>query len=508
MAAIAPLSRAVRSKLTSRSDLATASYQLINNLAEGTTSETAYDTAVVSALRSSRDYRRPLFPATLLWLQRHQHNDGSWGGRIAVAHDRLVSTLAVVVRLEAIPAAWAQQALQRGLAYLWQHASDWLSSSQETVAFELLVPRCLDEARSRGLQLPYTAFTRIIDLRDDKLRRMPMEALYNKPTTFVHSLEFLGPDLDRVQVTRLRSANGAYGNSPSATAYVLGMLDDPAAESYLRRAMAVSLNGGACTVYPNEIFEKGWVLYNLGPDGIRLRGAQQHLDYLYQHSLTGATGISREGLTADSDDTGMALALLNRSGRPLSLAGLCQFEREDCFSCFPYERNSSISANAHVLEAFVSSPYRHQHTSAIQKIVAYLRDMRLDGCYWQDKWHISPLYATSQVVLAARDVATDLVAPTIRWLLGSQHSDGSWGCAGGTSEETAYALQTLIVAEHLQDSRMQSALEAGASYLSQHFDDMDYPELWIGKGLYTPYAVVRAAVIGALQQYRAMIELP
>jgi halimadienyl-diphosphate synthase len=71
-----------------------------------------------------------------------------------------------------------------------------------------------------------------------------------------HSLEFLEPDIDPGRVTALRSPNGSYGNSPSATAHVLSFGYDEPAARYLRRVMDTSLNGGACTVYPFEIFEK------------------------------------------------------------------------------------------------------------------------------------------------------------------------------------------------------------------------------------------------------------
>jgi halimadienyl-diphosphate synthase len=35
------------------------------------------------------------------------------------------------------------------------------------------------------------------------------------------------------------------------------------------------------------------------------------------------------------------------------------------------------------------------------------------------------------------------------------------------------------------------------AYLREHVSDTDFAELWIGKGLYTPPTVVRAAVLAA-----------
>lgn len=499
---VAALTHAYRVPRIPAPRLALAAKHLLSGLAEGTTSETAYDTALVSALRTSGDRRRLAFPASLGWLRHYQHPDGSWGGRIKTAHDRLISTLAAVVRLAEIAEAWAQSAVERGLAYLWQHAADWRTCPHETVAFELLMPRLVSQARELGLLLPFAAFAPIAQLRADKLRRIPEGYLYEQPTTLVHSLEFLGLDLDRARVTRLRSANGSYGNSPSATAYVVEQANDAAAEGYLRRVMASGLNGGACTVYPIEIFEKAWILYNLGPARYAVDGAREHLAYLRGQLRDGILGMSREGMTADSDDTGMVLTLLNRAGEAPSLAGLRQFEQPGYFSCFPFERNTSVGANVHVLDAFVSSPTRSLHAGSIAKILAYLYDQRVDGRYWLDKWHISPYYATSQVVLAAHEVAGELLAPTLRWLLDEQRPDGSWGLVEGTSEETAYAVQALLALASHAERPVRTALDRGARYLAERFDDLDYPELWIGKGLYTPYPIVRAAVIGALQQYQ------
>jgi halimadienyl-diphosphate synthase len=269
--------------------------------------------------------------------------------------------------------------------------------------------------------------------------------------------------------------------------------------------MAVSLNGGSCTVYPIEIFEKAWVLYNLGPAAQQIPGAAAHLTYLRESCHAGAIGMSRECLTADSDDTGMVHTLLHRQGEETDLDVLLPFEQESCFSCFPYERNSSVGANTHVLEAFVSSWDRWRYAAPIRKILAYLRSTRLDGAYWYDKWHLSPFYATSQVALATREIDCDLGTSILPWLLETQLADGSWGWFGGTSEETAYAMQALMSGVLPQDSYRRAALDRGARYLSERFDDTDYPELWVGKSLYTPYPIVQAAVIGALQQYQTML---
>lgn len=481
--------------------LSVAARQLINGLRDGTASETAYDTAVVAGLASAHDPRRPAFPAALGWLRRHQHADGSWGGRIETGHDRLVATLATIVRLAELPDEWAQAGVQAGAAYIWRHARDWQDDPHETVAFELLVPQLLDAARRGGLPLPYEAFAPVLALRAEKLGKIPPGYLYTAPTTLLHSLEFLGHEIDGERILPLRGRNGSYGCSPSATAHVLAHAHDDAAERYLRRVMQVSLNGGVPTIYPFEVFERGWVLYNLGLTFDEIAGAATHRRFLLDSLKPEGLGMATAGLQPDCDDTAMALIVLARSGHAVNLDLLRPFEREGWFSTFPFERTTSNSVNARVLEAVkLAGPAAlRRHAPQVAKIVGFLGDRRIEGAYWQDKWHISPFYATAQVVLAARGIADGLLDGTRAWLLHTQRPDGSWGRYEGTSEETAYALQALRALAPDADQLATAALARGASYLAQRFDDTDYPELWVGKGLYTPYAVVRAAVIAALR---------
>jgi halimadienyl-diphosphate synthase len=342
----------------------------------------------------------------------------------------------------------------------------------------------------------------VLALRDEKLRGIPIDALYAQPTTLVHSLEFLGREVDPERVGRLRGDNDSYGNSPSATAHVLAHARDDRAERYLRRALDVSLNGGAPTVYPFAIFERAWVLHNLGHAGWDTAAAP-HLRYLAESLADGGVSVARGGLVPDCDDTAMVLTVLARAGQAVDLDILRPFEREGWFSCFPYERNTSVSANARVLEALrVGAALDDaRHAAQIAKVVRYLREQRQEGRYWQDKWHVSPYYATAQVVLAAAGFADGLVAGTRDWLLETQRPDGSWGRYAGTCEETAYAMQALLTLAPANDPAAGPALTRGATYLSERFADTDYPELWIGKGLYTPYAVIRSAVISALLLY-------
>lgn len=267
--------------------------------------------------------------------------------------------------------------------------------------------------------------------------------------------------------------------------------------------LSVSLNGGVPTTYPIDVFERAWVLYNLGRAGVRGRYFSSHVSYLADSLTAKGVGWS-QGVIPDSDDTAVTLIALSYAGFPIDPDALLRFEQDRHFSCFQFERNTSVSANAHILEAFKlgEEQYPSRYKPQISKIEGYLREQRLEGCYWLDKWHVSPYYATAQVALALGGRDHDLLARTPAWLLETQRPDGSWGLNVGTSEETAYAMQALLALQEDSNPVIAHALDRGAAYLSDSFHDTDYQELWIGKGLYTPYNVVRSAVISALLIYQ------
>jgi len=87
----------------------------------------------------------------------------------------------------------------------------------------------------------------------------------------------------------------------------------------------------------------------------------------------------------------------------------------------------------------------------------------------------------------------------VEWLLDSQREDGSWGRWGGTYEETAYAVRTLLQTfASRADSAVEQAAARGCVFLQRSTGDHKHPPLWHGKDLYTPIRVVRAEGLAAL----------
>ena len=138
------------------------------------------------------------------------------------------------------------------------------------------------------------------------------------------------------------------------------------------------------------------------------------------------------------------------------------------------------------------------------KVAHFLRQSQVKGQYWRDKWHASPLYAVEQVVRAVAGWDNDFVRPIVHWVLEGQHEDGSSGMEGGTAEETAIALRTLLTAADHDAAlarTIQEPIERAGQYLVSRFGEATHPSLWLGKALYTPPNIVEAIIIGALYRW-------
>jgi halimadienyl-diphosphate synthase len=469
----------------------------------------AYDTAWLAGLSDKSDRRTSRFPTALRWLADNQLSDGSWGSPVRYEHDRILCTLAALAPLaEFGRGAEDRSAVDAGTRYLWQHGHLIGREPVELVGFELLLPALVERARAAGVAVPphldvYSAE------RTQKLKLIPKNALYSPRATVVHSLEFLG---DQVDAERLRSAqgqNGAVGNSPAATAFLLAQsqTEDRHALGYLETCLGNSGGATAPVLHPCETFELLWAAYHLflggAPSHRLLRATERQL--LLQE-LQSARGVSLSPTfpIPDADDTAVALLLLHDLGERVDPTVLEAFESSDgWFVSFPYERHSSVGVNVHVLHALARVPGYPNVEQAIDRISSYLADQH-SGLYWIDKWHISPLYATAHVLCALADLAphqqrrlAHLVDRSREWLRQSQNADGSWGFYGqSTPEETAYGL--LALASSADDRDMQHGNRA-ASYLRQALvDGVTHPPLWIDKCLYIPPLVVNAAIEAAL----------
>jgi hypothetical protein len=227
-------------------------------------------------------------------------------------------------------------------------------------------------------------------------------------------------------------------------------------------------------------------------------------------SVVGERGVSMDpdfGID-DGDTTAVTVRMLALAGRPVDPPVLHSFEDPETrtFRTFSFERNASVSTNAHSLEALALMPDYPDRQEVWDRVVTMLLASRKYQSYWTDKWHASPFYATSHVLISLLESNEPLISEclgSIDWMIHMQRADGSWGYFDqGTAEETAYVLLTLL-RFHLRFNTVDVAvLQRGAAYLWRTFElNQVYPDLWIAKSLFAPEGVVKSAILAALYLY-------
>jgi hypothetical protein len=453
------------------------------------------------------------------------------------------------------------------------------------VAFELVLPTLLQDARALGLNLPQNLADRYEPYRQEKLKKLAEVPSHNlKYSSAVYSLEFCGSNLPAPPETLLHVADGGVGVSVAATAWLY--LHTPPDQVSLRERMyrflldnripgaegggASGSNGSSgndgndnsaaatsvASAWPVitciDTFEWIWAYYNLHlwqrRANVSLEAnypelqaeVERCMGELYQ-SWSEKVGLGTASrFLPDSDSTAMAYLVLqeSRSGngynqsqnqnnnREVRLDALAPYWREPGYLVtYAFERDPSTSANIHALEALTVAG----RLADANRLVAFLEEQRRGLPFWQDKWHISPYYPTSHALIAYCRLDTSTTRATAgliaRWIIQSQNPNGSWGWETrlGTMEETAYALQALIVyaetygwssTDETDDaaaavpasaavatvSALLTTAKAGADYLRREYRPYVWePDtLWISKTRYSPLLVVRSAVLSAI----------
>jgi halimadienyl-diphosphate synthase len=414
----------------------------------------------------------------------------------------------------------ADQGLRRLFTLLTESSG---APTPDTPAIELIVP-ALVESLNRHLDQAQDAPPGGVD-HGRAGGRLPLPAGMNEslltavrstvaqgsgiPQKLLHSLEVTGADGQAARFIR-PTPPGVVGASPAATAaWLTHSPRDPDAVAYLEAV--VSRHGGAApSVIPVPAFERAWVLATLLGAGIRVSVPAPLVADL--SSALGETGTpGGPGLPPDADTTSATLYTLAQLGVPRGVDCLWAYEVDTHFCTWHGERTPSTTTNAHVLEAFGHHAGRSgdaatRERAVVDKLSTWLVDQQLPDGRWVDKWHASPYYATMCSVLAlhrfARDRAADAVRRATAWVLATQRDDGSWGRWRGTVEESAYAVQILLLAGAATGPSAGLAAARGYAYLQRSVGRQPDTPLWHDKDLYVPAAVVRAAVVAALHLAR------
>lgn len=487
-------------------DLKAQTRELVKNLG-GRMNPSPYDIAWLARVPSAEG-KGERWPELVDWLIEHQWPDGSWGGAIRYYHDRILCTLMAIIALkEKEQAHHAAQTIQRGEIYVWRNLHFLHQDPVELVGFELIFPTLLAQARTLGLDVPshscgYGA------VRAAKLRLLPEDALYSPATSVAFSLEFLGAKGEPERLSRLVGPGGSIANSPATTAYLLLQGGNThAAADYLEKMRRQP--GGIPHFYPLRIFEAAWVLEHLTFGGLLLNESNLVQQALWDEleSALGKDGVSMDpefGIK-DGDTTAVTARILALGGRRVDPAILHRFEDPETriFRTFRFERNASVSTNAHALEALALMPEYPDRQEVWDRVVTLLLASRRYQSYWIDKWHASPYYATSHVLISLLHSDEPLVSEcigSVEWLVHMQRSDGSWGhFSRGTAEETSYALLALLHYHRRFNTVNVKVLRRGAAYLWQASEtDLAFPDLWIAKSLFAPEGVIKAANLAAM----------
>ena len=469
--------------------------ELLDNLGDGSMSPSAYDTAWVARVPMPGDPSRPAFPRAVEWLRAHQHPDGSWGTPVPYYYDRAVNTLAALVAL----AQWGQSEDQVRVESAYRYL-DLMAQPDgkalDTSGFELIFPSLLQEAARLNFDFPQSHFQDALRLRKEKLAKFPLELLYSRDVTPVFSLEFLGQDLDIGQARKVQEANGSICNSPAATALFAAKTGDQQAHEYLD---SVIVDGCVPFAMPVDIFERAWVLYNLEAAGLlNLPEVKPHIQHLSEAWTNRGISFSRLLILQDLDDTAVTFKLLHRAGiRVDPSVFACYLDKTgQWFESYPFERNPSVSVNLHVLDALIECERTAETEKWTRSILTFLRESK-SGPFWYDKWHTSPYYTAAHAIIIAGELAPDLVADSVQWILDTQHKDGSWGWWRPTAEDTSYCLQALWTCQRRGLTIDGDRMSRATTYLWQHLDD-DHIPLWIGKVAFAPHNIVRSAIVSAL----------
>jgi hypothetical protein len=381
----------IKKQITSKKVLIQYAGQALLSLGNGAISASAYDTAWVARIPRKQQPNLPMFPECLQWIKNHQLADGSWGTKeIRHYYDRVICTLSSLIALKKWDAS--PQQIERGEKYLQKNLDNLPQEAYATVGFELIFPALIADARALGLDLPYDhPIIKTIEAnRAYKLKKIPLDVIYQQPTTVLHSLEGLGPLLDCDRILKQQAQNGSFLNSPSSTAFVYLQTEDEKCLNYIQGLLA-RFGNFVPVNYPIDVFETLWVLNNihfLGLDGYFQEEIRVQLTNLKQYWTETGIPWSQYVQVPDLDDTAVMFKLLRLNGEEVSAKVFENFYGGEGFFCFPGEMDSSASHIVNLLEA----ARLDQGEGILHKAKVYSQDILsqvLTHSKLEDKWLIS-----------------------------------------------------------------------------------------------------------------------
>src|SRR3989338_7170158 len=212
-------------------------------------------------LPDPKNPKKPRYPQIIFWLEKLQHKDGSWGGAIPFAHDRVISTLSVIAGLSRWPLdkIWRGR-IAKAIKAVEINSKKLLKEPEATVAFELLFPKLLNDCEKAGvkIKIPARVLNYYSKLKKEKLSKLPIEAATKQPTTLLHALEALDDNIDLRKFEKFQFSSGSFGSSPASTAYLFEKsVGFRKGKRYLDGFVNQEI---VSTMSPIGIFERAWCL--------------------------------------------------------------------------------------------------------------------------------------------------------------------------------------------------------------------------------------------------------
>ena len=510
---------------------------LLPVIGTGILSPDPYNTAICAWIPRLDNELKPQFPECLEWLRNRQLSDGSWGtDKPIYSYGNILSTLASIIALK----KWNQniadiKLIEDGERSLFKLVNKLFDETYESIGFELILPMLLKEAEVHKLNIPYSELNEFRCLFDEKMnliKQFHKKFGWSRRHAFWFSIEMLGAltEPSDIELFKLDNSiieeNGSILDSPSATAYYLYItrteygLDEPKAYNYLKNIIHRN-NGGASNVGCIDTFELSFSLKALLLSGFIPNNTHFNLKFNgileKWREFDGWVGFSTYSVP-DVDLISNFIFVINKCNRSEhleTLSRLLTFFHEDHFLTYGEERNPSISSNINALIALKSYSNRsNQIKDLMNKLVDWLRsNISKKVLPFEDKWHLSPFYATSMAVFALHSLDNNLADICVNRMIETQNSDKGFGINGSTLEETALVSLALCFWFNTNKDFNNNVLTNNLEILESiecffdGFNGKPYVELWIGKSLYCPVNVVKMFVLSAKYSLNKTLDL-
>nr|UNZ93487.1 kolavenyl diphosphate synthase [Salvia splendens] len=358
---------------------------------DGQISVSPYDTAWVALVEDIDGSGGPQFPTSLEWISNHQYDDGSWGDRKFVLYDRILNTLACVVALT----NWKMHPnkCEKGLRFIHENIEKLADEDEELmpVGFEIALPSLIDLAKRLSIEIPENSASikRIYELRDSKLKKIPMDLVHKRPTSLLFSLEGMeGLNWDKLMNFL---AEGSFLSSPSSTAYALQHTRNELCLEYILKAVK-RFNGGVPNAYPVDMFEHLWSadrLRRLGISRYFQAEIEENMAYAYRYWTNKGITWARNMVVQDSDDSSMGFRLLRLYGYDIPIDVFKHFEKGGQFCSIPGQMTHAITGMYNLFRASeLMFPQEHILADARKYTGNFLHQRRITNTV-VDKWIIT-----------------------------------------------------------------------------------------------------------------------